>query len=163
MSPSPSPSTNANANANVLKGVVLEGGARGRLRVWLKRVAALANRSLRSWSVIQKAAMVFSLFMLAGAAEIGGGWMVWQACREGKPWWWALAGSAILVAYGFVPTLQPIDDFGRLYAAYGGIFIGLSFAWGKVFDGVTPDTGDILGSVVALAGVCIVLFWPRKG
>ena len=148
----------ANRDRNFLKGIVVEGGARGRLRIWLKKVAASPT-----WTVIQKAAVVFSLFLLAGAAEIGGGWMVWQACREGKPWWWALAGSAILVAYGFIPTLQPIADFGRLYAAYGGIFIGLSFAWGKVFDGVTPDTGDILGSAVALVGVCIVLFWPRKG
>jgi len=114
------------------------------------------------WGAVQKVVVIFLLFLLAGLAEIGGGWMVWQACREGKPWWWALIGSCILVSYGFVPTLQPIDDFGRLYAVYGGIFIGLSFIWGKIFDGMTPDTGDIVGSIVAFIGVSIVLFWPRS-
>ena len=58
---------------------------------------------------------VAALFLLAGFAEIGGGWLVWQAVREGKPWWWAVAGSVVLVSYGFVPTLQPLSDFGRLY------------------------------------------------
>ena len=56
------------------------------------------------------------LFLLAGLAEIGGGWLVWGALRAGKPWWWAACGSAVLVLYGFVPCLQPINDFGRLYA-----------------------------------------------
>ena len=56
------------------------------------------------------------LFLLAGLAEIGGGWLVWGALRAGKPWWWAACGSAVLVLYGFVPCLQPISDFGRLYA-----------------------------------------------
>ena len=64
-----------------------------------------------------------------------GGWLVWQAVREGKPWWWALCGSIVLIGYGFIPTLQPLNDFGRLYAVYGGIFIGMSFGWAKVFDG----------------------------
>ena len=79
---------------------------------------------------------VAALFLLAGFAEIGGGWLVWQAVREGKPWWWAVAGSVVLVSYGFVPTLQPLSDFGRLYGVYGGIFIALSFLWGYVFDGM---------------------------
>tara|TARA_B110001452_G_scaffold5527_1_gene5205 strand:+ start:203 stop:721 length:519 start_codon:yes stop_codon:yes gene_type:complete len=131
---------------------------------------------------------VTGLFLLAGLAEIGGGWLVWQAVREGRPWWWALAGSVVLVAYGFVPTLQPLSDFGRLYAVCawltiartprvphvsltrsctaaartdGGIFIALSYCWGWGFDGMKPDLGDIIGSLVAVAGVCIALFWPR--
>ena len=79
---------------------------------------------------------VAGLFLLAGLAEIGGGWLVWQAVREGKPWWWAVAGSVVLVGCGFVPTLQPLSDFGRLYAVYGGIFIALSYLWGYIFDGV---------------------------
>ena len=105
---------------------------------------------------------VAGLFLLAGLAEIGGGWLVWQAMREGKPWWWALIGSCVLVAYGFIPTLQPLSDFGRLYAVYGGIFIGLSYMWGAVFDGMRLDRGDLIGSILALAGVCVALFWPRS-
>ncbi len=68
-----------------------------------------------------------ALFILAGLAEIGGGWLVWQHVRGAKPWWWTLIGAAALIAYGFIPTLQPAaasDDFGRVSACYGGVFIG---------------------------------------
>ena len=111
------------------------------------------------WVVIRVAA----LFLIAGFAEIAGGWLVWQAVRAGKPWWWALLGSLVLVVYGFIPTLQPLSDFGRLYAVYGGVFVVLSYAWGIRFDGMRVDRGDIIGSLVALAGVAIALFWPRNG
>ena len=104
---------------------------------------------------------VGALFLASAVAEIGGGWLVWQAVRAGKPWWWALLGSAALVAYGFIPTLQPLSDFGRLYAVYGGIFIALSYVWGVRFDGMRVDRGDVIGSLMALAGVMIALFWPR--
>ena len=76
------------------------------------RLAALL-RALRS------AGTVSGLFFAAGLAEIGGGWLVWKAVREGAPRWWAACGGLVLAAYGFIPCLQPIDDFGRLYAAYG--------------------------------------------
>lgn len=75
-----------------------------------------------------------AVFCLAGLCEIVGGWMVWAAVRGNsngkKPWWFALIGSLILVIYGFVPTLQPTDSFGRVYAVYGGFFIALSFLFG---------------------------------
>ena len=115
-----------------------------------------------SWTAVTLA-QVLGLFLVAGLAEIGGGWLVWQAMRESKPWWWAAVGSLVLVVYGFIPTLQPLSDFGRLYAVYGGIFIGLSYLWGIVFDGFQMDRGDVIGSIVALTGVGIVLFWPREG
>ena len=76
------------------------------------RLAALL-RALRS------AGTISGLFFAAGLAEIGGGWLVWKAVREGAPRWWAACGGLVLAAYGFIPCLQPIDDFGRLYAAYG--------------------------------------------
>ena len=114
------------------------------------------------WTVA-RALQVLALFLLAGLAEIGGGWLVWKAVREGKPWWWSVAGSFVLVAYGFLPTLQPLDDFGRLYAVYGGVFIGLSFAWGAAVDGMVIDRGGVVGSCVALLGVLLILFYPREG
>lgn len=107
------------------------------------------------------------VFCLAGVAEIVGGWMVWVAVRghgdngNKKPWWYALIGGLILVCYGFIPCLQPIDSFGRIYAAYGGFFIVLSFLFGWALDGDKPDLGDVVGGSIALGGVCVVMFWPR--
>ena len=125
-----------------------------------KNEEALLPSKRRMWGVLLVLEVAL-LFLLAGLAEIGGGWMVWKSVREAKPWWWAVCGSLILVLYGFVPTLQPLNDFGRLYAVYGCIFIGLSFAWGYYFDGMQIDKGDIIGSALALAGGCTALFWPR--
>ena len=95
-------------------------------------------------------------FFLAGLCEIGGGYLVWLWIREGKSAWYALAGSAILVLYGVIPTLQPAN-FGRVYAAYGGIFIVLSLIWGWKVDKVLPDRYDIFGGLVALAGVWVIM------
>ena len=82
------------------------------------------------------------LFFLSAAAEVGGGWLVWQSIRSSKPWWWGLLGGLILIVYGFVPTLQPVDQFGRTFAAYGGFFIVYSYGWGWLLDHERPDTGD---------------------
>jgi small multidrug resistance family-3 protein len=101
------------------------------------------------------------VFVVAGVAEIGGGWLVWKAVRDHRPWWWAVAGSAVLVSYGFIPTLQPTDSFGRVYAVYGGFFIVLSFLAGWWLDADRPDWGDVTGGSIALAGVLVILFWPR--
>ena len=78
------------------------------------------------------------LFILAGIAEIGGGWLIWQNVRGPKPWWWSVLGALALVVYGFIPTFQHLDDFGRLYAVYGGFFIGLAFVWSCYFDDFVP-------------------------
>jgi drug/metabolite transporter superfamily protein YnfA len=122
--------------------------------------AAAESEGFR-WTAL-KVLQSLLVFLLSGVAEIGGGWLVWKAVREGKPWWWAVLGSLVLVAYGFIPTLQPMDSFGRIYAVYGGFFIALSYLWGYFFDGFKPDTGDILGGSLALVAVLIVLFWPRQ-
>lgn len=83
-----------------------------------------------------------SLFIVAAAAEVGGGWLIWQCIRAGRPWWWGLLGGLVLIVYGFVPTLQPVDHFGRTFAAYGGFFIVYSYGWGWLLDNERPDTGQ---------------------
>ncbi len=100
------------------------------------------------------------LFVLAGLAEIGGGYLVWQWLREGKALWMGIVGGAVLFLYGVIPTLQKESAFGRVYAAYGGIFIILSILWGMVFDGWRPDRFDFIGAAVALIGVSIII-WGR--
>lgn len=100
------------------------------------------------------------LFVLAGLAEIGGGYLVWQWLREGKALWIGIVGGVVLFLYGVIPTLQTEPAFGRVYAAYGGIFVALSILWGMVFDRWRLDRFDILGAAVALAGVSIIM-WGR--
>ena len=102
-----------------------------------------------------------ALFVAAGLAEIGGGYLIWQWLREGKAWWLGAAGAIVLIAYGVVPTFQSEPSFGRVYAAYGGIFIVLALLWGAVADGWRPDRYDLLGALLALAGAGIIL-WGRR-
>lgn len=100
------------------------------------------------------------LFILAGLAEIGGGWLVWQWLRAGKGLWVGIAGAAVLFAYGVIPTLQHEPAFGRVYAAYGGIFVVLSILWGRLVEGWQPDRFDLIGAGLALIGVAVIM-WGR--
>ncbi|KAL3789729.1 hypothetical protein HJC23_006722 [Cyclotella cryptica] len=153
------------------------------------------------------------IFILAGFAEIIGGWLIWVAVKGirvqeempvgtlevgnsnnthndvttnvndetiynesnaqtsqyttiKKPWYYALLGSLTLIAYGFLPCLQPSaasDGFARIYAAYGGFFIVLSFLLGWALEGSSakPDVGDLVGGGISLVGVGVIMFWPR--
>ena len=102
-----------------------------------------------------------ALFLLAALAEIGGAWLVWQGVREQRGLVWVGAGVLALGAYGFVATLQPDAQFGRILAAYGGVFVAGSLAWGMVVDGFRPDRFDYLGAVVCLVGVGLIMYAPR--
>ena len=101
------------------------------------------------------------LFMLAAVAEISGAWMVWQGVREHRGFGWTGAGIVALGAYGFVATLQPEANFGRILAAYGGIFVAGSLAWGRVVDGFHPDRFDLAGTALCLIGVGVIMYAPR--
>ncbi len=105
-------------------------------------------------------ARIIVLFALAAVAEIGGAWLIWQAVRENRGWWLALLGIVALGAYGFVAALQPDANFGRVLAAYGGVFVAGSLAWGVIVDGFRPTTWDYVGSAVALLGAAIIIFAP---
>lgn len=101
-------------------------------------------------------------FVLAGVFEIGGGYLVWLWLRDDKSIWYGLAGAISLIIYGVVPTLQPPSaSFGRVYAAYGGIFIVLSILWGWKIDNVIPDKFDLIGGFIALIGVLVIMYYPR--
>lgn len=86
-----------------------------------------------------------TLFVLAALAEIGGAWLVWQGVREHRGLLWIGAGVIALGAYGFMATFQPDPYFGRILAAYGGIFVAGSLLWGVVVDGFRPDRWDLAG------------------
>lgn len=101
-------------------------------------------------------------FIIAGIFEIGGGYLIWLWLREGKTFWFAILGGIILILYGIVPTFQPeTDSFGKIYAAYGGIFIVLSILWGWKVKKIVPDKFDILGGIIALIGSAIIMYAPR--
>ena len=101
------------------------------------------------------------LFALAALAEIGGAWLVWQGLRENRGWLWVGAGVLALGVYGFVATFQPDAHFGRILAAYGGVFVAGSLGWGMVMDGFRPDRYDVVGSLVCLVGVAVIMYAPR--
>ncbi len=101
-----------------------------------------------------------ALFTLAGFCEIGGGYLVWLWIREGRSIWVAAAGAVVLILYGIIPTLQPAN-FGRVYAAYGGVFVVLSILWGWKVDNILPDRFDVIGGLICLVGVGVIMYWPR--
>lgn len=102
-----------------------------------------------------------ALFVLAALFEIGGAWLIWQGVRDHRGWVWIGAGIAALGAYGFVATLQPDSHFGRVLAAYGGVFVAGSIIWAVITDGYRPDRYDLAGALVCLAGMAIIMYAPR--
>ena len=100
------------------------------------------------------------LFILAGLCEIGGGYLIWIAIRNGRGWPTGVLGALIIILYGIIPTLQRAH-FGRVYAAYGGVFVIMSLLWGWIFDKNIPDTPDLIGALFCLIGIGIIMYWPR--
>ena len=102
-----------------------------------------------------------ALFTVAAVAEIGGAYLVWLGLRGGRGWAWVALGGVALTLYGAVATFQPEANFGRIFAAYGGVFIVGSMLWGAVFEGFRPDRWDLLGGVLSLAGMALIMYGPR--
>jgi small multidrug resistance family-3 protein len=103
------------------------------------------------------------LFLAAAVLEIGGAWLVWQGVRENRGLLWIGGGVIALGLYGFVATLQPDAHFGRILAAYGGVFVAGSLAWGMIADGYRPDRYDVIGALLCLAGVAVIMYAPHAG
>ena len=118
------------------------------------------GRVARTFGLVSVAKSLL-LFAVAAVAEIGGAWLIWQGVREHRGLVWVGAGIVALAAYGLVATLQDDADFGRILAAYGGIFVAGSLAWGVIADGFRPDRYDLIGAGVCLVGVGVIMFAPR--
>jgi small multidrug resistance family-3 protein len=101
-----------------------------------------------------------ALFFIAALLEIGGGYLVWKWLKEKKSIVFGIIGGLTLFVYGIIPTLQP-SHFGRVYSAYGGIFIVSSIAWGFAIDKKKPDRLEIIGAIVTLIGAFIIFYAPR--
>lgn len=102
------------------------------------------------------------LFVAAAVAEIGGAYLMWIGLKDGRGAWAIVAGGALLVAYGAIAALQSSNEFGRVLAAYGGVFIVGSLLWGVVFDGFRPDRYDLIGAAICLVGVSVIMYAPGR-
>ena len=105
-------------------------------------------------------AFSFVLFSVAAIAEIGGGYMIWNWLREKRTPIFGLIGGLVLFLYGVIPTFQP-SNFGRVYAAYGGIFVAMAIIWGLLIDKKRPDRYEIIGGLVVILGSSIIFYYPR--
>lgn len=104
----------------------------------------------------------FALFVASAFAELLGGWLVWQGIKEHRGLVWVGLGVAASGVYPLAATLQKEPDFGRVLAAYGGVFIVAALAWGALFDGFRPDRYDAIGALICLAGVGVIILAPRS-
>ena len=100
------------------------------------------------------------LFIIAALFEIGGAYLVYKWIRNKKSLIIGLLGGIILFLYGIIQTFQ-VANFGRVYAAYGGIFVISTLIWGAIVDRKTLDKYEIIGMLTILLGVIIIFFVPR--
>ena len=100
------------------------------------------------------------ILLVAVAGELGGVYAVWRWRKLGASIWLVPIGLAALLAYAVVQTYQPETRFGRVYAAYAGVFLLGAMAWGWSVEGLKPDRFDVLGAVLVLAGSATIL-WGR--
>lgn len=101
------------------------------------------------------------LFLVTAVAEIVGCYLPYLWLREGKSIWLLLPAALSLALFAWLLTLHPTAA-GRVYAAYGGVYIFVAILWLWAVDGIRPTTWDMVGSLVALAGMAIIMFGPRN-
>lgn len=102
------------------------------------------------------------LFLLTALAEILGCYLPYLWLREGKSAWLLIPGALSLAVFAWLLSLHPTAT-GRVYAAYGGVYIFVAILWLWSIDGVRPSVWDLLGSTIALLGMAIIMFAPRHG
>lgn len=100
------------------------------------------------------------LFMVTALAEIVGCYLPYLWLREGKSVWLLLPAGLSLIAFAWLLTLHPAAA-GRVYAAYGGVYIFSAILWLWAVEGIRPTSWDLVGSSVALVGMGIIMFAPR--
>ena len=101
-----------------------------------------------------------ALFFLTALAEIVGCYLPYLWLREGKPAWLLIPGALSLAIFAWLLSLHPTAA-GRVYAAYGGVYVVMAILWLWAVDGIRPGPWDLLGSVIAMTGMAVIMFAPR--
>lgn len=101
------------------------------------------------------------LFAATAIAEIVGCYLPWLWLRQGYSAWLLVPAALSLALFVWLLTLHP-DASGRVYAAYGGVYVSMALVWLWLVDGIRPTPWDLLGACVALVGMAIIAFGPRS-
>ena len=102
------------------------------------------------------------LFVLTAVAEIVGCYLPYLWLREGRSAWLLVPAAASLALFAWLLTLHP-QAAGRVYAAYGGVYVGAALVWLWWVDGVRPTPTDWLGVALCLVGMAVIMWGPRAG
>jgi small multidrug resistance family-3 protein len=105
-------------------------------------------------------AKTFGLFVITALAEIIGCYLPYLWLKKGASAWVLLPAALSLAAFAWLLTLHP-NAAGRIYAAYGGVYISVALGWLWLVDGIRPSAWDVAGVAVSLAGMAIIMFAPR--
>ena len=103
----------------------------------------------------------FVIYVFAALGELGGTYAFWRWLKGGGTAYLAVVGLAALLFYAIIQTYQPEGGYGRVYAAYAGVFLVGAMLWGWAIDGSTPDRYDFIGAAVTMVGVVVVIFGRR--
>ena len=101
------------------------------------------------------------IYVGAAIAEIAGSFAFWAWLKLDKPIWWLVPGMMSLAVFAYLLTFIDSAAAGRVYAAYGGVYITASLTWLWIIEGVRPDRWDVTGVIICLAGATIIIAGPR--
>jgi small multidrug resistance family-3 protein len=102
-----------------------------------------------------------TLFFITAIAEILGCYLPYLWLRQDKSAWLLVPAALSLALFAWLLSLHPTAA-GRVYAAYGGVYIVVAIFWLWTIDGIRPTLWDLVGATVALAGMAIIMFAPRS-
>jgi small multidrug resistance family-3 protein len=100
------------------------------------------------------------LFVATAVAEIVGCYLPYLWLKDRAPVWVLVPAAVSLAGFAWLLTLHPTAA-GRVYAAYGGVYVATAVMWLWLVDGVRPTPWDIAGSLVAISGMAIIMLAPR--
>ena len=104
---------------------------------------------------------LLGLFVATALAEIVGCYLPWLVLRQGKPAWLLLPAALSLAAFVWLLTLHP-QAAGRVYAAYGGVYVSVALMWLWAVDAVRPSLTDWVGVGLCLAGMAVIMYGARQ-